>query len=49
MNLKQLPYFIAIAEEGSVTRAADRFWLSQPSMSHHLAAAYPGAPGGGIE
>ena len=39
MTTQILKYLIAIDEERSVTRAAERFWLSQPSMSHHLAAA----------
>ena len=37
MNTRVLEYLIAISEEHSLTRAAERFYLSQPSLSHHLA------------
>lgn len=37
MNTQILNYLIAISEEHSLTRAAERFYLSQPSLSHHLA------------
>lgn len=36
MDTKILEYIIAIAEEKSVSRAADRFYLSQSVVSHHL-------------
>lgn len=36
MNTKILEYVLAIAEEGSVSRAAERFYLSQPALSSHL-------------
>lgn len=36
MNTKVLEYIIAIAEEKSISRAAERFYLSQPSLSRHL-------------
>ena len=36
MDSKILEYIIAIAEEKSVSRAADRFYLSQSVLSHHL-------------
>lgn len=36
MNSKVLEYITAIAEEKSVTRAADRFYLSHPALSRHL-------------
>mgnify|MGYP003371714700 CR=1 FL=1 len=37
MNLKQLEYFVAIAEERQVTAAARRLHISQPPLSHELA------------
>ena len=37
MTTQVLEYLLAIAEEHSLTRAAERFYLSQPSLSHHLA------------
>ncbi|MGI6029097.1 MAG: LysR family transcriptional regulator [Candidatus Heteroscillospira sp.] len=36
MNTKVYEYLTAIAEEKSITSAAERFYLSQPSMSKHL-------------
>lgn len=36
LNLRQLQYFAVIAETGSVTRAAERLLVSQPSLSHQL-------------
>ncbi len=36
MHTIVLEYIIAIAEERSVTRAADRFYLSHPALSRHL-------------
>jgi DNA-binding transcriptional LysR family regulator len=38
MNLRQLEYFVAIAEAGSVTRAAERLFVSQPSLSQQMLA-----------
>ena len=37
MTTQVLEYLIAIEEEHSLTRAAERFYLSQPSLSYHLA------------
>lgn len=36
MNTKVLEYIVAVAEEKSVTRAAEGFYLSQPSLSRHI-------------
>jgi DNA-binding transcriptional LysR family regulator len=38
MNLRQLEYFVAIAEVGSVTRAAERLFVSQPALSQQIRA-----------
>lgn len=37
MNLKHIPYFIAIAESGSLSAAAERLRISQPTLSKYLA------------
>lgn len=38
MSLTQLRYFVAVAEEGSVSGAARRCFVSQPPMSRQLRA-----------
>lgn len=37
MNIRQLRYFIAIAEAGSLSAAAQKLHIAQPSLSQHLA------------
>ncbi len=37
MTLRQLEYFVLIAEKGSFTAAAEKARVSQPSMSQHIA------------
>jgi LysR family transcriptional regulator, salicylic acid-responsive activator of bsdBCD len=36
MDIKQLKYFEAIAEEGHITKAAKRLFMTQPSLSQQL-------------
>lgn len=36
MPLKNYEYFLAIAEEGNISRAAEKLYLTQPSLSKHL-------------
>lgn len=36
MDIRHLRYFIAIAEEGSLLRAAERLGVAQPALSKHI-------------
>ena len=36
MELRVMKYFLAVAEEGNITKAADRLHLTQPTLSRQL-------------
>ena len=36
MNFQHLRYFLMVAEELNITRAAERLYISQQSLSNHI-------------
>ncbi len=36
MNLRQLEYIVAIADEANITRAAEKLYISRPALNHFL-------------
>jgi len=36
LELRQLTYFVAVAEEGSFTRASERLYIAQPAVSRQV-------------
>lgn len=38
MDMRKPEYIVTIAEEGSITRAAERLFLTRPALSHYLLA-----------
>jgi len=38
MELRQLRYFVTVAEEGNISRAAQKIFLTQPALSRQIKA-----------
>src|SRR3954469_3673653 len=45
MSLRQMEYLVAVVEEGSFTRAAQRLFVTQPALSHQIKALETSAGG----
>jgi DNA-binding transcriptional LysR family regulator len=45
MTLRQFEYLIAVSEEHSFTRAAERLLVSQPALSHQIKVLEDGIGG----
>ena len=45
MEMKELDYFIAIAEEKSISKAAERLFMAQSSLSQFLSILENNFPG----
>ncbi|MCD8164273.1 MAG: LysR family transcriptional regulator [Synergistaceae bacterium] len=36
MDIKQLKYFVTVANEGQITKAAQKLFMAQPPLSRHI-------------
>ena len=42
MNLKQLEAFVCVADKKSFSKAARKLYLTQPTISAHIASSFTG-------